>query len=625
MAGEARYSVGIDLGTTNSAIAFADLHADDTATVIDLLAIPQLVNPGEVAALPLLPSFLYVAADFDFPAGSLELPWADDLHARWVVGDLARKRGAENPARLVASAKSWLSYAGANRAAPILPWGAGEEVPKLSPVTASARYLMHLKAAWNARAAGDSALTLERQHVLITVPASFDEEARALTLRAAEEAGLSQVTLLEEPQAACYAWIDTAGDRWRRTLRVGDLVLVCDIGGGTTDFSLILVGEQGGDLSLERVAIGDHILLGGDNMDLSLARLVQQRLEAEGHRIDRWQLQTLWHQCRTAKESLFSHPDRDRHPVTVLGKGTRLIGGTIRGELGRADLEQVLIDGFFPIIGSDEMPARRRQAGLQELGLPYAADPAVTRHMARFLTRQASGNGSAAVRVGPSGLVCPTHVLFNGGVLKAEPLRTRIVDVLNGWLVREGFAALDPSHVLDAPDLEHAVARGAAYYGRARASGHGVRIRSGASRSYYIGIESALPAVPGFEAPLKALCVVPFGMEEGTSAPIEGQEFGLAVGVPAEFRFLSSTIRKTDSPGAVIEDWGDELEELGPLEVTLPADGTNGASVHRDDDVVPITLESRVTEIGTLELWCKAKSGVNRWKLELNIREGSST
>jgi len=625
MAGEARYSVGIDLGTTNSAIAFADLHADDGATVIDLVAIPQLVSPGEVAALPLLPSFLYVAADFDFPPGSLELPWADDLHERWVVGDLARKRGAENPARLVASAKSWLSYAGANRAAPILPWGAAEEVPKLSPVTASARYLMHLKAAWNARAAADPALMLERQHVLITVPASFDEEARALTLRAAEEAGLPQVTLLEEPQAACYAWIDTAGERWRRTLRVGDLVLVCDIGGGTTDFSLILVGEHGGDLSLERVAIGDHILLGGDNMDLSLARLVQQRLEAEGHRIDRWQLQTLWHQCRTAKESLFSHPDRETHPVTVLGKGTRLIGGTIRGELGRADLEQVLIDGFFPIIGSDDMPARRRQAGLQELGLPYAADPAVTRHLARFLTRQAPGGASAAaVRVGPSGLVCPTHVLFNGGVLKAEPLRARIVNVLNGWLAKEGFSPIDPSHVLDAPDLEHAVARGAAYYGRARANGRGVRIRSGASRSYYIGIESALPAVPGFEAPLKALCVVPFGMEEGTSAPIEGQEFGLAVGVPAEFRFLSSTIRKNDSPGAVIEDWGDELEELGPLEVTLPADGASGASASRDEDVVPITLESRVTEIGTLELWCKAKTGVNRWKLELNIREGGS-
>src|SRR5262245_38297266 len=555
MATEARYSVGIDLGTTNSAMACAELTNED-ATAIEVLPIPQLVNAGEIADRSLLPSFLYVAGEFDFPADSLHLPWPDEAAARWVVGELARKRGSENPSRLVTSAKSWLSYAGANRTSPILPWGAPDEVPKLSPVQASARYLQHAKQSWNARFAGEPALTLERQDVLITVPASFDEEARELTLRAAAEAGLPHVTLLEEPQAACYAWIDSAGDRWRRTLRVGDLVLVCDIGGGTTDFSLILVGEHNGDLSLERVAIGDHILLGGDNMDLSLARLVQQRLEAEGHRIDRWQLQTLWHQCRTAKESLFSHPDRDRHPVTVLGKGTRLIGGTIRGELARADLDHVLVDGFFPIVDSGDMPARRR-AGLQEIGLPYAADPAVTRHLARFLTRQASGDGAsaAAIRVGPSGLVCPTHVLFNGGVLKAEPLRARIVNVLNRWLAQEGFPAIDASHVLDAPDLEHAVARGAAYYGRAPASGHGVRIRSGASRSYYIGIESAMPAVPGFDTPLKALCVVPFGMEEGTSAPIEGQEFGLAVGIPAEFRFLSSTIRKSDSPGAVIEDW----------------------------------------------------------------------
>ena len=464
-------------------------------------------------------------------------------------------------------------------------------------------------------------LALDRQDVLITVPASFDEEARELTLRAAADAGLPRVTLLEEPQAACYAWIDSAGELWRRKLRVGDLLLVCDIGGGTTDFSLILVGEHDGDLALERVAIGDHILLGGDNMDLALARIVQQRLEGEGHRIDTWQLQTLWHQCRVAKETLFARPDKEAHAVTVLGKGTRLIGGTIKGELRRGDLDAVLVDGFFPAVSADEMPARRRLVGLQELGLPYAADPAVTRHLARFLSRQAAGSpSSSAIRRGPSGLVCPTHLLFNGGVMKAEALRARIVDVLNGWLTREGFAPLDMAHVLDAPDLDHAVARGAAYYGRARASGRGVRIRSGASRSYYIGIESALPAVPGFPAPLKALCVVPFGMEEGTSAPIAGREFGLSVGEPAEFRFLTSTIRKGDPPGTIVEDWGDDLEEIGPLEVTLEADPSLASSA--DDGVVPVTLESRVTEIGTLELWCNARDGAHRWKLELNIREG---
>ncbi len=619
-----RFSVGIDLGTTNCAIACADLTNLEPARPIEVVPIPQLVEPGEVAPLTLLPSFLYVVGDLDFPAGGLHLPWDEtDDRPLQIVGELARKRGAESPARLVSSAKSWLSYAGANRTAPILPADAPQEIPKRSPVAASSAYLQHLRHAWDARMAGDDpALALEHQQVFLTVPASFDEEARQLTLRAAEESGLINVTLLEEPQAACYAWIDGAGERWRRQLRLGDLLLVCDIGGGTTDFSLILVGEQEGDLTLERVAIGDHILLGGDNMDLALTRVAQQRLEAEGHRIDTWQLRTLWHRCRVAKETLFAQPDRDEHPITVPGKGTRLVGGTIRTTLWRADLDQVLLEGFFPAVDSTEMPARRRQSGLQELGLPYAADAAVTRHLARFLARQAAdGPATAAIRRGPSGLACPTHVLFNGGVMKAERLRTRIVEVLNRWIEHEGFAPLDARHVLDAPDLDHAVARGAAAYGRVRASGRGVRIRSGAPRPYYVGIANSLPAVPGFPAPLKALCVVPFGMEEGTSAAIAGREFGLAVGDTAEFRFLSSTIRKNDRLGMLIEDWGDDLEELGPLEVTLTArsgDQTSG--------LIPVTLESRVTETGTLELWCTERDGDGRWKLELNIREpeGSS-
>jgi hypothetical protein len=620
----ARFSVGIDLGTTNCAIACADISDAEALKAIEVLPVPQLVEAAEVAPLTLLPSFLYVVGDLDFPAGSLRLPWDEEgVRPAHIVGELARKRGAERPVRLVSSAKSWLSHAGANRTSAILPWNAPEDVAQVSPVMASSAYLQHLRQAWDARvAAGDASLALERQQVFLTVPASFDEEARELTLRAAEAAGLSNVTLLEEPQAACYAWIETAGDRWRRQLRVGDLVLVCDIGGGTTDFSLILVSEHDGDLALERVAIGDHILLGGDNMDLALARLAQQRLEGEGHRIDTWQLQTLWHQCRVAKETLFAEPDRAEHPVTVLGKSSRLIGGTIRTTLRRDDLDQLLLDGFFPLVSSSDMPARRRQLGLQELGLPYAADAAVTRHLARFLARQASGGAlsgtTTAIRRGPSGLACPTHVLFNGGVMKAAPLRARIVEALNLWLQQEGFAPLDAAHVLDAPDLDHAVARGAAAYGRVRASGRGVRIRSGAPRTYYIGIESALPAVPGFPAPLKALCVVPFGMEEGTSAAIAGREFGLAVGEPAEFRFLSSTIRKNDRPGVLIEDWGDDLEELGPLEVTLTSDGNHA------DDLTPVSLESRVTEIGTLELWCRERDGDRRWKLELNIRETES-
>jgi Hsp70 protein len=600
-----RYVIGIDLGTTNCALASRDTSLDEHAA-IEIKTVAQVVNPGEVAERPLLPSFLYLPGEMDFPAGSTALPW--DPQPAHVVGELARKRGAENAVRLVASAKSWLSFAGAQRTAPILPWGAPPEVPHISPVDASAAYLRHLAAAFDASAPD---APLADQDVLLTVPASFDEEARELTLRAAQSAGLAHVTLLEEPQAALYAWLDAQGDTWRRRIRVGDLILVCDVGGGTTDFSLIAVSEHEGDLVLERVAVGDHILLGGDNMDLALARLLQQRLEEGGQRLDTWQLHALWHQCRVAKETLFTEKKRRQHPVTLLGKGSRLIGGTITTQLSIDDVNRVLLDGFFPEVSSDEMPARQRRVGLQELGLPYAADPGVTRHLARFLTRQAAITASnAVVRRGPSGLACPTHLLFNGGVMKAAPLRERIVSVLNSWLAHERF---EPLTVLDADDLDHAVARGAAYYGMAR-RGRGIRIRSGASRSYYIGIESAMPAVPGIPAPLKALCVVPFGMEEGTTATLDGREFGLIVGEPAEFRFLTSTIRKTDPAGTLIEDWGDDLEELGPLDVTLRVDG-------QEDALVPVKLESHVTEVGTLELWCVTRDGRHRWKLELNIRE----
>jgi hypothetical protein len=351
-------------------------------------------------------------------------------------------------------------------------------------------------------------------------------------------------------------------------------------------------------------------------MDLALARLLQQRLEEAGHRIDVWQLHGLWHQARLAKERLFENPAAEKEAITLLGKGRKLVGGTIQTELHREDLDQALLEGFFPKVSSDEMPARQRRIGFQELGLPYAADAAITKHLARFLREQVQSSPElASIRRGPSGLACPTHVLFNGGVMKAAGLRNRVIEVLDGWLQEEGFAPLGAAGNLDAPDLDHAVAKGAAYYGRAR-RGRGVRIRSGASRTYYIGIESAMPAIPGMQAPLKALCVVPFGMEEGTEAKIPGREFGLIIGEPAEFRFLSSTVRKQDPIGALLDDWGDEIQELAPLEVTLKLDGQEGT-------VLPVRLETRVTEIGTLEVWCVSRDGSQRWKLELNIREKS--
>jgi hypothetical protein len=608
-----KYIVGIDLGTTNSALAYSDATAPEEERRIEIHSIPQLVNASEMAERTLLPSFLYIPGEFDFPKGSVALPW--DPEPKFVIGELARKRGAESPNRLVASAKSWLSYAAVNRTAPILPWQAPDEVPKLSPVEASSQFLQYLRTVWDSGEAGEQQkLPFAEQDVLLTVPASFDEEARELTRRAAEQAGYQHVTLLEEPQAAFYAWLETQGDAWRRRIKVGDLVLVCDVGGGTTDFSLIMVSEENGELALKRVAVGDHILLGGDNMDLALARVLQQRLEDSGNRVDIWQLHGLWHQCRIAKEKLFESPKTQSRPITLLGKGAKLVGGTIKTELAREDLDKALIEGFFPKVASSELPARQRRVGFQELGLPYAADPAITKHLARFLSEQIRNSPEAAgIRRGRSGLACPTHILFNGGVMKAAVLRNRVGEVLNSWLRQEGFDALGAEQILEAPDLEHAVARGAVYYGKAR-RGHGMRIRSGASRTYYLGIESAMPAVPGMEAPLKALCVVPFGMEEGTEAMIPDREFGLVVGEPAEFRFLSSSVRKQDKIGTLLEDWGADIEERSPLEVTLKLDGQQGA-------VVPVRLETRITELGTLEVWCVSRDSAHRWKLELNIRE----
>ena len=568
-----------------------------------LLEIAQMANPGEVREEDLLPSFLYLPGPMDFPPGSIALPW--DPQADGVVGRLAQKRGVENTGRLVSSAKSWLSHSGVDRTAPILHSRAPEGVPKLSPVEASRRYLQHLEQAWNFKMP-DAPFT--EQHVLVTVPASFDAVARELTERAAEEAGYRNITLIEKPQAAFYAWIDRHPD-WRERVTVGDLILVVDIGGGTTDFTLIAVTERSGALALDRVAVGEHILLGGDNIDLALARLVAERLAAKGTKIDSFQLQALWSNCRAAKEKLLEPGAKSREvPVTILGKGTGLVGGTIRAALHREDIERVLIEGFFPTVTSTDLPARARRVGLQEMGLPYAADAAVTRHMARFLRQQAA-SAEQGVRRGPSGLACPTHVLFNGGVLSAALVRERLLAVLDSWLAEEG---MEPLRALAGEDLMHAVSRGAAYYGIAR-RGRGVRIRGGVPRTYYVGIESAMPSVPGFMAPLKALAVVPFGMEEGAEERIPGREFGLVVGEPAEFRFFSSAVRKNDKPGDLIEDFGDDLEELPPMGVELPA-AENGA------DVVPVSFEAVVTETGMLQLWCVARDG-RRWKLEFNVRE----
>ena len=595
----ARYSIGIDLGTTNCALAYTSI-ADDPA--VEMEPVTQLVGAGELSAEPLLPSFLYIPGERDFPEGATAVPW--DENPRFVTGKLAQRRGAEVSSRLVSSAKSWLSYAAVDRTAPTLPWKAAEGIERVSPVEASAQYLKHLRASWDHTHPDDA---FADQEILVTVPASFDAVAQEFTLKAAESAGFPQVTMLEEPQAAFYAWIEHHAD-WRQRVTRGDLVLVIDIGGGTTDFTLITVTEQAGELQLERVAVGEHILLGGDNIDLGLAHAVAGDLASRGSKIDGFQLQTLWNNCRLAKEKLLDPESKaDEVPVSIPGRGSGLIGGTLRAKLHREQIEQVL-DGFLPPVASTEMPHLPRRAGLQEMGLPYAADPAITRHLARFLRQQVSKSEHNSVRRGPSGLACPTHVLFNGGVLHSPFVRDRLMSVLNGWLAEEG---LGPAQLLSGENLMQAVARGAAYYGAAR-HGKGVRIRGGIARSYYVGIESSMPAVPGIAAPLKALTVAQFGMEEGTSIAIPNREFGLAVDQPAEFRFFCSAARKDDQPGVMIEDFTGELDELSPVEVKL----TSGQA----DEIVPVTFETVVTETGMLQLWCVARDS-RRWKLEFNVRE----
>lgn len=606
-----RYVVGIDLGTTNSALAYVDTGKGEKADVVLLpLPVPQVVQQGTVEERPLLPSFLYLPGPNELPAGSLKLPWAADRD--YAVGEFARNFGSQVPTRLVASAKSWLCHAGIDRRGPVLPWKAPETVRKVSPLEATTYYLKHLCEAWNYQVAKDVPENrLERQDIVLTVPASFDAVARELTVEAARAAGLEHVTLLEEPQAAFYAWIEISHDQWRKQVEVGDVVLVCDVGGGTTDLSLIAVSEEGGNLALTRVAVGDHILLGGDNMDLALAHSAAQAFAAKGIKLDAGQMQMLWHSCRAAKEKLFQDPSLASAPVTVLGRGSKVIGGTLKGELARTEVEKVLTEGFFPECLPDAEPKRQRTVGLQELGLPYAADPAVTKHLANFLHR----NKELLAEKAPSKrskkkVSQATAVLFNGGVFKAEPLRERLVTILNQWAKSAGGT---PVKVLQGNDLDLAVARGAAYYGMVR-RGKGVRIRGGTARAYYVGVETLLPAVPGSPPPIKALCVVPFGMEEGSEADVPGQEFGLVVGEPAQFRFLGSTVRRTDPVGTLVEEWEGQIDELNPMETALEAPGNEGRTV-------PVHLHSKVTEVGTLELWCLSRDSKQRWKLEFNVRE----
>lgn len=592
---DARYAIGIDLGTTNCVLAYAPLSSDNVQTSI--LEIPQLVVADTLESRPTLPSFHYAVTPQETERGAYDLPWAQNRD--FTVGEAARRQSADVPMRTVAAAKSWLAYSKVDRREPILPWNApANELPKISPVEASARYIAHLAAAWEAKFPD---APLARQRVVLTVPASFDASARELTWEAAQMAGLPDDTvLLEEPQAAVYNYVAARGDQWRSEISPGDMLLVCDVGGGTTDFTLVKINEEHGELVLDRVAVGNHILVGGDNMDLALAHLSQGLFAQKGTQLDPWQTVSLWHGCRAAKEALLSDSPPESFPVAVLGRGTKLIGGTVKVDIPRDTAVKALAEGFFPECGPDASPARKTVSGFRELGLPFESDTAITRHLAAFL--RAHGTAES---------VHPTHLLFNGGVFKSSLFRKRIADTLAKW----GSGARPVESLERLSDLDYAAARGAAYYGFTKQKG-GVRIRGGVPRSYYVGIETAGPAVPGIPRPLSLLCVVANGMEEGTQIDVPSEEIGLVVGEPAEFRFFSSSVRKDDRPGQTFPYWQGtvEIEESDSLQTELPAEE------RFEEGYVPVKFQSRVTELGVFELWCISTITEDKWKLEFNVR-----
>ena len=606
----ARFSLGIDLGTSNCAMALSDLDTDRT----EILPIAQILAANQLGEKPTLASALYLPHPEEFRSGSFQLPWDDSGEPR-IVGQFARDHGALVPDRLVTSAKSWLSNPHIDPKQRTLPWRSDSAEEKLSPFDCSRLYLQHLKGAFLAAAQAQGRhWDVGEGQIVVTVPASFDEVARSLTAEAAEAAGLGHVTLLEEPQAAFYAWAARAGRQWRDAVTPGDLILVCDVGGGTADFSLIAVTDVAGNLELERISVGEHILLGGDNMDLALAYTLQARLEAEGKSLDAWQFLALVHAAARAKIALLEDAGLAEAPIAVPSRGSSLFAKTISTALDRAALSQVVLDGFFARTALDDLPREARRTGLQEFGLPYASDPVISKHLARFLTRslqnvQASDKlgALAGARAGP--VLMPTAVLFNGGVFKAGPIRARVLDLLASWNSGQAVRELEGFE----PDL--AVAQGAAIYGQHRATGKGMRIKAGAARSYYVGLETSMPAIPGFRPPVKALCVVPQGMQEGTEQLIEGRTFGLVTGEATEFRFFSSAVRSGDTPGQILPDAELELEETSLLEVELPALPDVPAG-----QVVPVQIEAVVTELGTLELWMKHANSDRKWKIEFQVR-----
>ena len=586
--------IGIDLGTTNSALAWAQARG-----AISIFQIPQLVAAGEVAGRPTLPSFLYFTDQSQRDAGSVGLPW--DTSPDLIAGTFARDEGSLVPSRQIASTKSWLSNPRVDRTAALLPWG-GEGGLRLSPVEASARLLAHVRDGWNhEHARSGEEWRLDRHHVVLAVPASFDEEARELTVAAAHQAGIEQLTLLEEPLAALYAWIASHRRQLSGTFGAGALILVCDVGGGTTDFSLIRAQIEESELAFARIAIGDHLLLGGDNLDLALASLVEQKLAPSG-KLTVSQRQILRRKCTAAKETLLGDSGSDRVPITLLGSGRGVVGGGMSTELTRQEVAATLTEGFLPVTDPADVPARDRRVGLRELGLPYETEPAITRHLAGFLTRAGAAHGTGMMR--------PDAVLFNGGFFTPALARHQILDALAAW-----FGARPQVLENDAP--ESAVAIGAAFYGKLRrdpAASKRLLIRAGSARSYYIGVDT------------QVLCLIPRGTEEGTSFDLD-RALTVTSNQPAAFTLYSSADR-TDpvntlvSPGDAGDQTGPRTADRGLRDFQKHAPLVTAFRYGKRSRRVPLAvrLSAAFTETGTLEIWCRSEETDHRWRLAFNLR-----
>ena len=593
------YIIGIDLGTTNCAVAYVQPALGPDASIQNL-PIPQLQQPGEVTALPLLPSCLYLPGEHELPPGATRLPWGESPGP--IAGAFARWQGARVPDRLVASAKSWLGHPGVDRSAPILPWGAPPDIAKISPVEAATRLLAHLAAAWDN---AHPAAPLGQQEVVITVPASFDEVARALTVQAAKSAGLEKLTLVEEPQAAFYDFTARHRHDLAEVLRGTRLILVVDVGGGTTDFTLIQTSVLDGIPALRRIAVGDHLLLGGDNMDATLARHVEERWLAEGRKLSAAQWTQLVQAARTAKEALLGVTATGRHRISVLAEGSRLLRGTLSAELLRADAERLILEGFFPACAPTEMPRRAARTAQQELGQPYAQDPGITRHLAAFLRQHAAAAFTALEQpTTDPALPRPDAILFNGGVFNSPAIADRLVGEVSAW-----WPGCPPVRVLPHASLEASVARGAAGYGLAR-RGLARRITGGAAHALYIGLapdkETATP---------RALCLIPRGHEEGQPVELKSQVFSLVLGQPVQFPLFSTAADRVDQPGDIVTilDSDESFRALPPIHTLLKS--TEAWRGHE-----PVYLSAVLTELGTLELWCVASTREERWRLEFVLR-----